>query len=150
MEVFDNEAAKRVWQRVQGRQDMPNPEPELPALIREEWEDGAVCLYLSRRFQGSDGALLRRLSEENRAHAACLKGICILITGEKPPLTALPPSQEPAQILFRRCCGRALRRIGEYERRSAHPEYGPIFQLLAQQKKAQCQKLLQLLGSMEK
>ena len=93
MENFDAAKATRVWQRVQGTQ----PESEgLPALIAGEMEDSATYIQLAKRLGGKEGQTLRRMAETEHSHAACLKGIYTLMTGE-PINPRIPPlRQEPA------------------------------------------------------
>ena len=146
MENFDAAKATRVWQRVQASQ----PEAEgLPALIAGELEDAATYIQLARRLGGKDGQTLRRLAEAEQAHAACLKGIYTLITGE-PIAPKIPPlRQEPAERTLRRCYGREMRCLAQYEARSADPEYGPVFANLAAREREHCMTVLELLGRMK-
>ena len=147
MTAYDPEKAARVWQRVQGKGPAPGPEtPDLPALIAEEWNDAATYLMLSRRFQGRDSALLRRLSQEEQSHAACLRGIYMLSTGSRPVTHTPPPPQEPVETLLRRCYSREMRSLAEYEARAAEPAYGPVFARLAAQEREHCKSVLELLG----
>lgn len=147
MNDYDPEKAARVWQRVQGKAPAPEPPGQgLPALMAEVWRDAAAYLYLSRRFPGKDGVLLRRLAEENQSQAACLRGIHAMVTGARPVNHTPPPTQEPAETLLRRCYGRELRRFHEYEARSADPDFGPVFTRLAAQTREHCTRVLELLG----
>lgn len=150
MTAYDPEMAARVWQRVQGTESTAGPATQgLPALIAEEWNDAAAYLYLSRRFQGRDSALLRRLSQEEQSHAACLRGIHALITGARPVSRTAPPPREPPEAVLRRCYSREIRSLTEYEARAADPEYGPVFARLAAQEREHCQSVLELLGRLK-
>lgn len=153
METYDAEKAARVWQRVRGF-DTPAPssrdtgEPEeLLRLIQREWQDAAVYLHLSRRMQGKQAAMLHRLFEEEQSHAACLKGIYRLVTGQPAATSSPAPPQEPIEVTLRKCYGREMHSLADYEARTAHPEYGPVFQKLAAQEREHCRIVLQLLGS---
>lgn len=147
MENFDAAKATRVWQRVQGVQ----PESQgLPALIAEELEDGATYLQLARRLGGRAGQTLRELSAAEHSHAACLKGIYTLSTGE-PINPRIPPlRQEPTDRTLRRCYGREMRCLAQYEARANDPEYGPVFARLAAQEREHCMKVLELIGKLGK
>lgn len=146
METYDPEKTARVWQRVCGEQAPPRHQG-LPGLIAEERTDAATYLRLSRRFQGKASQILRRMFEEEQAHAACLKGICRLLTGTNPSTQAPPLPQESTEALLRRCYGREMRCLAEYEARSSDPEYGQVYARLAQQEREHCRRLLELLGS---
>ena len=149
MDTIDREKAARVWERV--RSDAPpSPEQGLTELIAAEWTDAAVYLQLSRRFQGKDSALLRRMYEEEQAHTACLKGIYTLITGRRPTVKAVPPPQGDVEQILRRCYGREMQSLARYEARASDPEYGQVFARMAQQERAHCHSVLELLGRLNK
>lgn len=150
METYDAEKAARVWQRVHAT---AQPEPstaELPALIAGEWADAAAYLQLSRRYQGRESAILRRMFEEEQSHAACLKGIYTLLTGEHTVTRTPPPAQESTEVILRRCYGREMQCLAQYEQRQSHREYGPVFARLAEQEREHCRMILELLGKLKK
>lgn len=146
MDKFDEAKATRVWQRVQSSQPS-QPEAEgLPALIAEELEDSATYLHLARHIGGKESPILRKLAETEQSHAACLKGIYTLMTGE-PIAPRIPPLRpEPAERTLRRCYGREMRCLAQYEARSGDPEYGPVFARLAAREREHCMTVLELLG----
>ena len=143
-----NQKTRQVMQRVQG--DAPRPEiRQLPELIAEEKADAAAYLHLSHRFGGKEGAMLRRMFEEEQTHISCLRGIFRLMTGERCQIHTTPqPLSEDAAVLLRRCYGREMRCLARYEQRAADPEYGPVFQRLAEQERAHCHMILELLGGL--
>ena len=147
MNKIDQQKAARVWQRVQA----PQPEAAgLPALIAGELEDSATYLQLARRIGGKEGQVLRRLAEAEGSHAACLQGIYTLMTGE-PINPKIPPMRsEPAERILRRCYGREMRCLAQYEARSSDPEYGPVFARLAAKEREHCMAVLELIGRMRK
>lgn len=150
MEVYDAEKAAQVWQRVRGTaQPGCDDEAVLLALIAGELTDATTYLTLSRKVQGKDAAALRRLFEEEQAHAACLKGIYTLITGQKPAARTQLPAQEPIELTLRKCYGREMHCLAQYEARSAHPEYGSVFARLAAQEREHCMQILKLLGNLK-
>lgn len=150
MEVFDQAKAKQVWQRVQTPvPGEPDAQPLL-GLIAGEWEDASTYLALSRKFQGREAAMLRRLYEEEQTHAACLKGIYALMTGEKAAIRVPPPQVEQPENTLRRCYGREMKCLAEYEARSADREYGPVFSRLASQEREHCRMVLELIGGLKK
>lgn len=147
---YDPEKAVRVWQRVQGGQQMPSGELSLclPGMIAQAWEDAAAYLYLSRRFQGAQSAMLRQMSQQRQSHAACLRGMYSQITGQRLTVQTPRPPQEPAANLLRRCYSRARHSLSEYEARSTDSEYGPVFARLADQTREHCKNVLEVLGGL--
>ena len=141
---MDKGAVARVWQRVKGESE--SREKGLLALIAQEWTDAATYLQLSRRLSGKDSAVLRRMYEQEQSHAACLKGIYTLITGEHPTVRTLPMEQSDTVSILRRCYGREMQCLAQYEARVHDPEYGQVFARLADQERDHCRLLLELLG----
>ena len=150
MEKYDAAKATRVWQRVQGSPAGNEPHTGLPALIAEELQNATVYQQLARRMGPKDAPLLRRLHEEDHAHADCLKGIYNLVTGEKSSHRAPPVPQESPDRSQRRCYGQEMRCLAQYEARSTDPEYGPVFSRLAAQEREHCRIILELLGRLQK
>lgn len=149
MEKYDPEAAARVWQRVQGKTSQNEDLESLPAMIAGEWWDAATYLRLSRQFNGKEAAILRKMFEEEQSHAACLKGIYTLLTGQRLVTQSPPPHQEPVSATLRRCYGREMQSLAQYEKWADHREYGPVFLRLAQQERAHCAALLEILGNLK-
>lgn len=148
METYDKAKAARVWQRVQG-EAVANPTQGLGGLIAEEWADAAIYLALSRRVQGNASAILRKISQEEQAHMACLKGIYTLQGAGRPDIPSPPPlDKAPVSMLLRRCYGREMRCLAQYEARSSDPEYGQVFARMAQQEREHCRLILELLGNL--
>ena len=146
---YDAEKAARVWERVHaGAETIPQGQ-DLPALIATEWTAAAIYLRLSRHFQGKDAATLRRISEEEKAHGACLTGIYTLLTGAKAGIAAPAARHETIPAVLRRCYQQEIRSVAEYEKRSNDPEYGPVFAKLAAQEKEHCRIVLELLGKVK-
>ena len=146
---YDPEKAAQIWQRVHGQMSAgPDPSDLLP-LIAEEWTDAVTYLHLSRHFKGKESAALRRMGEQEQAHAACLKGIYTLLTGQQPKQHIPPAPREHPQTLLRRCYGREMRCLAQYQARTTDPEHGQIFARLAAQEQEHCHILLQLLGSLK-
>lgn len=144
-----NQKTRQVLARVQ--ENTPQPElRQLPELIAEEKADAAAYLHLSHRFGGKEGAMLRRMFEEEQVHISCLRGIFRLLTGERCQIhtTSQPLLEDPA-VLLRRCYGREMRCMAAYEAQAANPEYGPVFLQLAQQEREHCKNILHLIGKLD-
>lgn len=148
METYDTEKAARVWQRVQGKAETTPTVPGLQALIAQAWLAATTYLHLSRRFQGKESAALRRMAEEEQAQAACLRGIYAMTTGSRPTIRSVTPTQDGPEAVLRDCYSRERRRLAEFEKRSTDPEYGPVFDRMAQQARDHCRTLLELLGKL--
>ena len=150
METLDPNVAERVWQRVYNRDTSQDLAAALLGMITAERNDGAVYLQLSRKYQGRESAMLRRLFEEEQSHTACLKGIYMLLTGQKPAIQALKPASESIETTLRKCYGREMRCLAQYEARQTDAQYGHIFRKLAQQEQEHCHRILEILGVLAK
>ena len=145
MSQYDPKKAAAVWQRVQGQTpDTPEP-PSLLSLIAQEQEDAVTYLHLSRQFPGKEGALLRQMAQQEQSHASCLRGLYALQSGHKPNLRTPPAPRESKQALLRRCYGREMQSLAQYQARAKDPQHGHIFARLAAQEQEHCQNLLLLL-----
>ena len=150
METYDKAKAARVWQRVQG-ETVANPMQGLQGLIAEEWADAAMYLALSRRVQGNHSMILTKMSQQEQSHMACLKGIFTLQGTGRPEIPAPQPIEKASiTMLLRRCYGREMRCLAQYEARSSDPEYGPVFTRLAAKEREHCMAVLELIGRMRK
>lgn len=148
METIDKAKAARVWQRVQS-EVAAYPTQGLQAMIAEEWADAAIYLSLSRRVQGNAANILRKIGQEEQSHMACLKGIYALQGTNKPDIPAPPAvDKAPVSVILRRCYGREMRCLAQYESRANDPEYGQVYARMAQQEREHCRLILELLGSL--
>ena len=149
MDNYDAAKATRVWQRVQGAKPAAPEADGIPALIAGELEDAAIYMHLARNASPKESQILRRLAQEEQNHGACLKGIYTLMTGE-PISPRIPPvPQQPAERILRRCYGKEMRCLAQYEAKSNDPEYGPVFARLAAQEREHCMTVLVLIGKMK-
>lgn len=154
MENYDKAMAERVWKRVRGGQAEPGASPspagELLGLIQAEWAAAAAYLALSRQMGPKEAAVLQRIFREEQTHAACLKGMYTLITGQKPVVQTPQPERAPVEAALRRSYAGELRSIAAYDARSADPEYGHVFASMAKQEREHSRAVLELLGGLEK
>ena len=148
MDQYDAQKAARVWQRVQAEQPQVATATELQEMLEEEWLDGAVYLQLARQFQGAIREKLLKMGKDEQTHAACLKGIYTLTTGGHPAMRTKHMPPESPQVILRRCYGREMRSLARYEGKSKDPQYGQVFQRIAEQEREHCKMILELLGSM--
>jgi len=149
MESYNPEMAARVWQRVQNTAQPEQDAQWLLGLIGQKWIGATTYLALSRRMQGKNSTVLYRLFQEKQTHAACLRGIYKLITGTSPAVRSAPPAKEAVETVLRRCYGREMQSLAQYEAHSADPEYGQVFERLAVQEREHCRTILELLGRLQ-
>lgn len=150
MKNYDPKTAARVWDRVQNAA-VPIADAQLILnLIADEALDAATYLQLSKRLPVPQATVIRQMSQQEQAHISCLKGIYTMITGEKAKI--LPPkvADDPPDIVLRRCYGREMRALAQYEARQNDPQYGHVFRTLARQEQEHCHRLLQILGVLAK
>lgn len=150
MQGYDAKKAAQVWQRVQST---AHPQPQdtgLLPLIAAELAASAAYMALSKRYTGKESIQLRTMAEEEAAHAACLRGMYVLMTGQRVPVQAVQPGQEPMEAALCRCYAGELASIRAYTERSAQPEYGHIFASLAKEEQHHSRTVLELLGNLQK
>lgn len=149
MNQFDTEMESRVWQRVRG-EATSQPTQSLQSLTAAELSEAAAALMLSRQLQGKEKAILRKMYEEDHAHALCLKGMHYFTFDQPLSIRHIPPAPETPVIALRKAYGRKLRALREYESRTGDPEYGAIFRSLALQERQHCRLILELVGILKK
>ena len=149
MEKIDTDMEQRVWKRVRG-EEQPTPQQGLQGLAAAEQNEAAVYLMLSRQLQGREKTVLRKLFEQEQAHGAILRGIHMVMTGQRLAPRTAPPAPETPEIALRKCYARKLKTLAEYENRAADPEYGVAFAHMARQEREHCAILLELLGDLRR
>lgn len=150
MKHYDAKTAARVWDRVQNTAVPMADAQVILNLIAEEALDAASYLQLSKKLPAPLAATARQLSQQEQSHVVCLKGIYTMITGEKPRITVPTASDDPPDIVLRRCYGREMRALAQYEARQGDPQYGHVFRSLAKQEQEHCHRILVLLGAITK
>lgn len=150
MKNYDPNTAARVWDRVQNTTPPPGDSQLILNLIAEELLDSVTYLRLAKKLPAPHAVAARQLAGQEQAHVACLKGIYTLITGRKAIVPTPTGSDDPPDIVLRRCYGREMRCLAQYEARQNDPQYGHIFQRLARQEQEHCHKILEILGALAK
>lgn len=125
------------------------PASGLLLFIQDEATDAAIYLQLSRILQATHKDMLRKMYRQEQSHAACLSGLYTLITGTHPHVQTPAIQMESLEQMLRRCYGREMRRLAQYEKKSADPEYGKIFTKLVVQEREHCQMLLSILSTLQ-
>ena len=152
MNQIDQQKAARVWQRVQENKPVDKMERvgNLQELILNEWTAAATYQQLARQMPTKEAAVLQRLSREEHAHGACLRGMYSLMMGEKCEVHNQQLQREPVERTLRRCYGLEMRSLKEYEAKCDDPEYGHVFARIAEQEREHCMALLGVIGSLGK
>lgn len=150
MKSYDPKTAARVWDRVQNAPVPVGDAQLILNVIAEETVDAATYLQLSKRLPPPQAAVVKQLAQQEQAHVTCLKGIYTMITGEKPKYPPPQITNDPPDIVLRRCYGREMRALAQYEACQNDPQYGHVFRTLARQEKEHCHRLLEILGALQK
>lgn len=150
MENLDKDLQKRVWQRVQSRETAELPQPQtdnIKSLILTAQENSTAYGQLQKQMGPKNREILTRLRRETRSSIACMQGICRL-RGEQAKAPQLMPPRDPARRALEKCYHRERKLCGEWEQRITDPEHGMVFRRLAEQGRARCAVIMELLGEM--
>lgn len=150
MKQYDPKTAAKVWDRVQNTAPPTGDAQTVLNLIAEEMLDAVSYQRLTKRLPPPQAAIARKLMQQEQSHISCLKGIYTLITGEKPLVPPPTVADDPPEIMLRRCYGREMRCLSQYESRMGDPQYGHIFRSLARQEQEHCHGILEILGALGK
>ena len=150
MKNIDAKTAAMVWDRVQNAAVPTGDAPAILNLIEEELVDAAAYLRLARKLPPPQAAIARQLAQQEQSHAVCLKGIYTLITGRKAMVPQPALSDDPPEVVLRRCYGREMRCLAQYEARQTDAQYGHVFRSLARQEQEHCHRILEILGALVK
>lgn len=150
MKDMNPNTAAQVWDRVKNTA-VPAPDARsILGLIAEEMQDAAAYQRLAQRLPAHLATVARQMARQEQSHVTCLKGAYTLITGQKPLVPPAAVSDDPPEILLRRCYGREMRCLSQYESRQNDPQYGHIFRMLARQEQEHCHRILEILGAISK
>ena len=136
-----------VWQRVLGSRE-DGPHGDLQQLQREAMELAAIYRNLVAQFTGRQQEQARRLYLGEKDNAQALAGIGLLSRQQGEALKLWQPGKEPAGKVLERCYHRTRRCMTEYLARSAEPEFGSVFRVLADREGEHCAVIAELLGSL--
>lgn len=145
MENREKEREQQVLQRVFARREAPM-NSDLRELMGAVVELLSVYRYLLKGGTASHRELLRRLYEGEQANLSALKGISLLSGGGGEVLKLWQSTKESERRLLTRCYHSTRRCAVEYMARSADPDYGVVFRILADREGQHCALLTELLG----
>lgn len=148
MEKFDPNRELQVWQRVaQG----PTPgSGDIRPLLLSAWESAAVFRHLLPLLTGRQRDRMKALQALAQQSVEALKGIQTLSGNPAGKLQPPPIPKEPARRLLEKSYHRSLRLMTEYTARGLDPEYGTVYQGLADREREVGMLLAELIGGMEK
>ena len=147
MEKYDNQLAQRVWQRVRG--EVTGAQGSVKGFLLAEAETLAVCRQLSRLYPAQK-RLWQQLAGDVRRNMAILRGVLYLTEGHRGEEILLNPRQEQPEALLRLSCAQCMKLEGQYRSCADDPEYGCIYERLADAKGAQLATVLEIIGNMGK
>ena len=141
----ERSAQAQVWERVFARNG-EQPRDDLRELLAAATELAGVYRHLAGTLTGKPRERVRQLYEEELANIACLKGLGILAGRREEVLKIWAPSREPGKKLLEKCYHRSRRCMVNYMGYSAEPEFGVVFQKLAEREGQHCALIAELLG----
>lgn len=145
MDNRDQTRDQQVWQRVRaGGEELPHN--DLLQLQREALELTAAYRGLAAQLTGKARELAQRLYRTESANSQVLAGIGFLSRQSGENLKFWQPGKEAPKKTLERCYHRTRRCMTEYMARSAEPEYGIVFQKLADRAGSSCALVAELLG----
>ena len=148
MEKFDTDRELRVWQRVTG-----GPQPEngdIRPLLLAAVENASVLRQLTGLLTGKARERMRSLQEGAQRSVEALKGIQKMLSHPAGDLRSPLIPKEPPRRLLEKSFFRTLRLMTEYTARTLEPEFGVVYQALADREREAAAVLAELMGSLEK
>lgn len=140
MDVYDTEAVRAVWQRVQGTP--PSDRAYLAALIAEEYKAHRAYCALSAGG-GRFSAALRATAAAELHHARTLEALYFLLFGEKPRIAkASCPRCAPLRDALRTCYAAELDSAEAYRQAALRfSAQESLFRRLAQEEQCHAQQI---------
>nr|MBQ8244146.1 hypothetical protein [Oscillospiraceae bacterium] len=147
MEKIERSMEEQVWRRVIG-----TPEPmreDIRPLLLAAWEAASLYRHLAGLMTGRTRERAKLLERRGMDSVAALKGILRLSGGQPGNLLPVPIPKEPARRLLEKRYFRSLHLMAEYTARALDPEFGVVFQQLADRERQNSTALAELLGRLE-
>lgn len=144
MESLDNQ--QQIWQRVR-KNWQPEQGLDLRALILSAGETEVALRRTAGLLGGAQRQQVLALAIGAAEEVSILRGIYRLDTGKILPFKPQSPSGGSALTLLRECYFRSLKTQREYMARTLEPQFGGIFQSLAQRMGDRCQAIARILGT---
>ena len=151
MEKVDKQMEKRVWQRVQARQEAAPPpvrQESLKPWVLVAQENTGVLRALQLQLIGKQWEGLRRLEGDSGRMVQTLRGICQM-QGEPVRLSPVPTPKEAPRRALEKSFHRTRRLREEMAKRSGDGDFGIVFQSLARKCEDLCAALAEMIGRLE-
>lgn len=134
----------RVWQRVfSGPVESGE---DLRPLMHSAAEVAMDYYHLLRSATGINRSALQQLYDRARVNLNCLRGLQSLRFGTAAKGTPLPATGESMGKILEKCYYRTRRAMMEYTARSAEPEFGAVFAVMADRERENAALIAELLG----
>jgi len=148
LEKLDPNLEAQVWRRIAGQ---PQPERgDLRPLLLMAWESASVYRHLLGLLSGKQRERMKNLQEQAMRSVDSLKGIQSMYGQSAGNLRAQPVPKESARRMLEKSFHRCGRLMTEYTARALDPEYGVVYQGLADREREAGMILAELIGSMER
>ena len=150
MDKVDKQMERRVWQRVQSRQEVaPPPRQEsLKPWILVAQENTAVLRALQLQLIGKQWDGLRQLERDSARIVHTLRGISAM-QWQVVHLNPVPTPKEIPRRALEKSFHRTRRLREEMERRGTDGEYGHVFRILADKCAELGTVLAEMIGRLE-
>ena len=139
------EMEQRVWQRVRAEQEQVQ-NSTMKAMALASMEAAGRYRTMHGKSNGKIRELTGKLWEQEQEILKCLKGLYRLQEGARLRCGPAPIPEQTGGNEQIRWYHNARRAHMEYMSRAAEPEWGIVFQQLAEMQKKQCVLLTQLVG----
>ena len=145
MDTFDWNTEEEVWRRVLAAPGAMGE--DVLALLEPAMDAAGDYGFLSCELRGPAREKAAQLLCRQRETVLCLRGILRLCGGQEPPRSCRNRERNMEKCL-RNCCRRARQAAREYTSRTAAPDFGAAYQVLASRENENITTLLALLGSL--
>ena len=148
MEKFDPNRELQIWQRV--TEGFRPGDSDIRPLLLMAWESASVYRHLLGLLSGKQRERMKNLQEQAMRSVDSLKGIQSMYGQSAGNLRAQPVPKESARRMLEKSFHRCGRLMTEYTARALDPEYGVVYQGLADREREAGMILAELIGSMER
>ncbi len=148
MEKPDRNLEEQVWRRIGGQ---PQPDrSDLRPLLLMTWEQASMLRHLTGLLQGGQRTKTKAVAEAVARSLAAQRGIMAMTGQSAGQLRPVPIPKEPARRLLEKAFHRAGKLMTEYTARSLDPEFGVVWQTLADRERSNVTVLAELAGGLDK
>jgi len=148
LEKFDPNRELQIWQRV--TEGFRPGDSDIRPLLLMAWESASVYRHLLGLLSGKQRERMKNLQEQAMRSVDSLKGIQSMYGQSAGNLRAQPVPKESARRMLEKSFHRCGRLMTEYTARALDPEYGVVYQGLADREREAGMILAELIGSMER